>query len=479
MRYLGVTLILLTLSLGGCMVGPDYKRPETAAVCVDEFVNSPYVVDVNDITEPGRWWTNFADDATISLVETAIQNNQDIRVAAARVLQARGTYKAASGQQLPQFDYGFSRMRAKSSIDLPGGLQQNLSTTYDNAVSVSYVVDVFGKLKRTERSAWDEVLASENAKLSVIQTVIADVVKARTNIGNIEDQLEISRGNTKSWNKTLTTIERRYKRGLLTALDVRLARENYAASLASEKEFEQLLHLEQHRLDVLLGVAPGTMSRTLPRLRADMPLFDEMPKSVPAAILERRPDLRRAESQLAAATELIGVNKANMLPDLSITAGYGFRSSNFDDLLLDDYEVYNLLLNAAQPIFRGGQLEAQVEISEARASELAAEYAGSVLNAMREVEDALVKEKLLRERLDSLRERLKEAKAGEKLARDRYFRGLEKLVTVLEIERRKRTAELDVTTTIANIWQVRVDLYLALGGDWKTEELVDGCQDKS
>ena len=466
-RSVLVPVFVVLIYISGCMVGPEYKRPSTAADTDDKFVNA---LDISSIKckpaqTTSRWWDNFADEPTAKLVNTAIKNNQDNKAAAARYMQAKALYKSASGATLPQFDYSFNRQRNKTALDLPNGLTNFTTTTYTQQVSVAYVFDIFGKLKKTQRAAWDELLSSDFAKDALVRAVIADVVIARTNIGNIKRQLDISKFNTKGWQRTHQIIERRYRQGLVSPLDVRLARENLEASLANETEYEELLKEEQLRLDVLLGLRPGTSSE-LPELNRPLPRLEDSPSSLPAKLLDRRPDLRSLEFQLAAATESVGVNVARLYPDLTLTASTGFRSSNFDDLIKKDFEIYSLILDSLQPIYRGGQLKADIEYSEARVEELAAQYAGKVLEAIREVESALVREKILRERLQALDRRLKEAKASEKLARDRYLRGLEKLVTVLETERRKRVAELDISITNAAIWRTRVELYLALGGDW-------------
>jgi outer membrane protein TolC len=187
-------------------------------------------------------------------------------------------------------------------------------------------------------------------------------------------------------------------------------------------------------------------------------------------LLDRRPDLREAEHRLHAATARVGVNVAQLFPDITLTTNFGYQSDQFSTLFQDGSYVYSLVFNAVQPLFRGGELKAQVREAEAVVQERAAEYASAILNALKEVEDALVNEVKLRERYTYLSIRFTEARASEKLARDKYLKGVEQLVTVLETERTRRLSENALAVLHGDLWEARVNLLLALGGDWKTEK---------
>jgi len=464
-KFTKYILAIISLSfLNGCMLGPDYKRSTAVVDSQSDFVNEQNSSEQQQEYSPNKWWEGFADDVTTELVEIAIENNQDIKIAAARYLQAQGMYELTTGAQLPQLNYSFDRTRAKSTQDSFG----SASTGYRHGLSASYVVDIFGKLKRSQMAAWDEVLSADYATVAVMQGVIAEVVATRTDIAYINKQLQITLSNTKSWENTCKTIERRYSKGLVSSLDVRLARENLAASRAQEKSYEQLLNEAYYKLDVLLGRKAAT-GATLADFGAELPRLGDIPTGVPAKLLDRRADLKVLELNLSAATNRVGVNIANLYPDLTLTGTYGYSAGSFDKLTRPGFDVYSLVAGVTQPIFTGGQLKAQVEISKASVKEKAANYASGILDAIREVEVALMRERVLREKLAALDERFTEAVASEKLARDRYLKGLEKLVTVLETERRKRISELEISKTISSLWRTRVDLYLALGGDWNVE----------
>lgn len=452
------------------MVGPNYKRPQTLAETAERYVYAGKdLQDGNDVSGIGMWWERFGDETTTELVYQALNNNNDLQAAAARVLQAQALLAETRGKQLPDVSYNFNRTRGKTSFNFGGaGRFSNLSTTLTQDISVSYIVDLFGKLKRRERAAWADMLAAKANGQALVNVVISSVVKARADIATIQRRLAIARANTENWQKNLEIIERRYSRGLVGPLDVRLARENLAASKAAEVIIELSLVKARNALDVLLGRRPGA-SKQLAQTLPELPDLGAVPVGMPALLLDRRPDVMAAEMALKSSNEQIGVSIAQLYPDLTLTGTYGRSADIFDDLFIDETEIYSAVLRLAQPIFKGGQLRARVRGAKARYAELASNYAQTVLIALREVEDALAREELLQRRLKALQLRFSEAGAAEKLARQRYIRGVEQLITVLETERRRRIAEHELNNVKGELWAGRVDLFLALGGDWTVD----------
>ena len=408
------------------------------------------------------------------LVREALNNNYSLKAAAARVIQAQAGLAEIRGLQLPDVTYGLNRDRSKRSFNFGGlgggGRFSVMSTTWSHDISVIYILDLFGKLKRSERAAWAEMLAAEANEQALINSMIATVINARVNVATIQRRLDIARANTESRQKTLEIVERRYGQGLVGPVDIRLARENLAASKALEPVIELSLITARHALDVLLARRPGS-SDELPRTLADLPDLEPVPIGLPAFLLDRRPDVRAAEFSLRAANERIGVSIARLYPDLTLTGTYGFSGDTIEEIFQqDETEMYSAISRLAQPIFKGGQIRAQIDAAEARFAELAANYAGTVLTAMREVEDALVSERMLQSQLEYVRVRLREATAAESLSKQRYQRGVEGILTVLESERRRRMAEEELTVLTGRLWTTRVNLFLALGGDWNYQE---------
>ncbi len=459
----------ICLLVSGCMVGPNYKRPQTTASTAPGYIYADrHSQDSNDVAGAGRWWERFGDPTTTQLVSLALQNNYDLQAAAARDLQAQALLAETHGKRWPDVSYNFNRNRNKTSFNFDGGRFSNLSSTFSQDFTISYIVDLFGKLRRGERAAWADMLGAKANEYALTNSLIASVINARINIATIQQQLAISRANTENWQKSLEIIERRYSRGLVGSLDVRLARENLQASKASEIFVEMALVKAQNALDVLLGRRPGS-SKQLPQTLPELPDLTPIPVGVPALLLDQRPDVMAAELALQSSSEQIGVSIAQLFPDLTLTGSMGWRSNKSDDVFVDEAWVYSTVFRAIQPIFKGGQLVARVDAAKARYAELAANYAGTVLTALREVEDALIREELLQRRLKALQVRFSEAVAAEKLASQRYLRGVERLITVLETERRRRIAENQLNNIKGELWTSRVDLFLALGGDWTAD----------
>jgi len=457
------------------MVGPDYSRPETAAdTSAGYFHAGTHNEDVNDFADVDRWWERFGDPATALLVREALENNYSLKAAAARVLQAQASLAETRGRRLPDVSYNLGRDRSKRSFNFGGlgggGRFSVMSTTWSQDISVTYILDLFGKLRRSERAAWAEMLTAQANGQALINSIIATVINARVNIATIGRRLAIARANTESRQRTLEIVERRYGQGLVGPVDVRLARENLAAAKALEPVIELSLITARHALDVLLAHRPGS-SDELPQTLADLPDLGPVPVGLPAFLLDRRPDVRAAEFSLRAANERIGVSIARLYPDLTLTGNYGFSADTVEDIFQqDETEMYAAIFRLAQPIFKGGQFRAQIDAAEARYAELAANYAGTVLTALREVEDALVTEQMLQTQLKHARVRFREAGAAESLSRQRYQRGVEGILAVLESERRRRMSEEELTVLKGRLWTTRVNLFLALGGDWDYNE---------
>ena len=350
-----------------------------------------------------------------------------------------------------------------------GGRFSVMSTTWSQDITVNYILDLFGKLKHPERAAWANMLASEASEQALTNSIIAGVVISRINIATIQRRLSVARANTESRQRTLEIVERRYAQGLVGPVDIRLARENIAASKAAEPAIELSLITARHALDVLLARPPGS-SEDLPETLEELPDLEPVPIGVPARLLDRRPDVKAAELALRSANERIGVSIAQLYPDLSLSANVGANADEWRDIWESYSETYALIMRLAQPIFKGGQIRAQIDAAKARYAELAANYAGTVLDAMREVEDALASEQMLQSQLQHTERRFEEAKAAEELSRQRYQQGLSGFLVVLESERRRRIAEEQLTILKGQIWTARVNLYLALGGDWNEQE---------
>lgn len=457
-----LTSLICVTFLSGCMVGPDYSRPDTVADSLEKYANQPTASEVEQELQTGRWWESFNDPYINELVDQAIENNYDLKQAAWRVVENQAILGQAFGARLPAFDYQAERKQTKLT---PG---TNMVRDHEHYLNIIWVADLFGKLRRTERAAMDDLLAQEATQQALIHSVIAQVVKSRIEIFTQQKLVDIAERNIASRQQTVDIVERRYNSGLTDSLQLHQAKENFYAAASTKPSTKQKLQLSRHTMEVLLGQRASTLKVPTTPL-PDIPELEKVPASVPASLLDRRPDVRAAEMELVAATERIGVSIAQLYPDLTITLFGGYSGDKYRFTFSEEKQIYSGILGLAAPIYQGGQLREGVKASKARAEQAAAAYAETVIKAIKEVEDALVKEKYLKESVTMLKTRADEALKAETLARDRYSRGLEKLLTVLDTERQRINAENELAQAVNQLYNARVDLYLALGGDWNVE----------
>jgi len=463
------------LVAAGCMVGPDYRRPRTAADPNGRYQWLPSGwSEANEPNGPSPWWRSFHDPVTDRLVDTALQNNTDLRAAVAGVQRSAAVLAQAHGVRWPDVSYDASASRNKMSFVLPdisspmgdfGGRMTSLSTTFSQQVSVSYILDLFGRMRRSERAAARDLLATEADAQALVHAIVAQVVQTRVQIAMQQRMLHIADATIASWERSLEVTQRSYEGGLVGPLDVRMMQQSLESARSQRIALEQTLALASHALDVLCGQRPGSGGAVAEGL-SPMPPLGAVPAGLPAALLDRRPDIRAAELRLAAATERVGVSVAQMCPDLTLTGSTGFMSDEMEDVVNTDFSTYTLLAGLVAPIYRGGQLRAAVRAAKASAEEAAQRYAGTVLTALREVEDALARHQMLGRQIEQLERRAQLARESEQMAQERYVRGAEPILVLLETQRMSHLAENELVLAQGQLWLARIELHLALGGDW-------------
>ena len=471
MRRTAILATVLALLLpAACTLGPDpTKPPRTVADTAHAFAEaSP---DTSPQTPPDDWWRHFADPVTNRLITEAVAHNTDVRAAAARVLEAGATLASAKGTRWPSADASFAANRNKFSFVLPQvGRVGIYSTTFSDQLSISYQVDLFGRLARTRQAAWANLLATEADRRTVINSLIAQVIRTRVLIAALDHQLDLNREMLQSWKQTLGVTEGRYLSGVADPGQLYLVRSSAAAAQGAVLRLEQQRATARHALDILVGRRPGS-GPPLPQALAPVPDLAPVPPGLPASLLDRRPDLVAARMRFAASTAQVGVALANLFPSLKLSASGGMTANKLNQLSSSDTIVYNAALNLLAPLFHGGQLRAAVRLSRAQAQEAAATYAGAVLKAMGEVEDALAADRSLKRQLKSVTQQDRAARAADELARRRYEHGTGGILDLLAADRARQQADLALTTVEANLWDARVGLYLALGGDWVASAL--------
>ena len=463
--------LLLSLStLPGCAELSTYDRSPLEPLLGETFIQS-HAQSASDNDHFNHWWRQFQDPVIDQLVETALAHNYDLKIAAANVLEADALLRAAAGNRWPKLDVSASARRSFTPLSaiIPGNSQRVYNTTLQPVFSIAWQLDLWGRLRHAQQAALADWKASAADRQAVYHTVIADVIRQRVAQAIAQQRLTVAEQIAASRQRTLDTVERRYRSGVTnsSAVEVHLARANLSAAQSQLTALQLNADLAQHALAILSGLKPtvtvaDTEAQPLPTLST----LEESITGIPAQLLDRRPDLMAAEFRTLAAQERISVAIADLYPDLVLNGRLGWSTNQPTRILSLDHLLGSIAGELATTLFQGGKLRADIDATKARLQAQAARYAQRVLQAMREVEDALARNRQLSQRLKQISTQLQQARLAESLSQSRYGRGISSLLTVLESERRRQEAEDIYLQVQQQLWNARIDLHLALGGDW-------------
>lgn len=458
-------LLVVPLVLAGCTLGPDYARPPVAtpAAWRDGAAETASVADLG-------WWQVFHDPRLQELVRTALAENVDVRLAAARVLEARALLGLARSAQFPQLDagarYDNKRASQKTFPPLPATLdpeQEFFKTTLD----LAFELDLWGRLRRATEAARAELLAGEAARQAVVTTLVGDVAQAYFDLLELDDELAVARRTLDARRDSLRIVRRRWEEGLTPELDLRRAEGEVASAAAVLPDLERRIQQTENALSVLAGRNPGAIGRGEPMAAQTLP--PEVPAGLPSSLLERRPDLRDAEQRLVAANARIGEAKAAFFPRILLTGAVGVESVALSDLFTGPARIWQFGPAITVPVFEAGRNRARLGAAEARREQALLLYQRAVQQAFREVEDALVAHRKAREVRSELEVLVGASRRAVGLAELRYANGLSSYLEVLDARRQLFAAELDVTRARRAQLVAVVQVYKALGGGWTAE----------
>ncbi len=467
MRRLFLFLLLPALLVaGGCAeLGPEYTRPG-----LEVPVRYQHAAGTAAYLERDKWWLDFGDQRLDELVREALAHNLELKKAAARVLELKARFSEAGSYLYPSLGLEAQAKRQQSldlSANLPPSLQSDRRTeTYNLSLAAGYEVDLWGKLSLGARAAWQDLLAARENRRTVAQTLVAQVVSAYLNLQALERRLAVSRQSIRAVEMSLAVVDSRYRHGLTSVLDLTQARR----TLSQARAFRPTLRLELARAQQKLALLLGRYPRTAPARSQPVDYFPDLkpvPPGLPSDLLKRRPDLRAAEARLRALNARVGQALAARFPSLKLTGAFGYSSSALGALFNPASELWNLAAGLTQPLFDAGRLKSRQEAAQARLEQGKAEYAQAVLNAFKEVEEALVTRRELMERRRLLRRALEQAVATQETASERYQRGLTDYLRVLEAMRARYEIEDSLILLELAILTNRVSLYRALGGGWE------------
>jgi len=459
-------LICAALIVGCVGMGPEYQRPEPVGTLPDSFEQvsaetAGYLVD-------DAWWREFNDPDLDRLVQDVLAYNWDLKQAAARILEARARFRETRSDRYPEL--GFNAGADRRNLSGNQGSAELDITSYELSLGASYEVDLWGRFASLTDAARSDLLAEEETRRTLAQSIVAETVLLYLEIESLERRIQIARQNIDSFRRSLEFVSTRYRRGLISVLDVRQARRVLAQAEAVLPELEQLLGLRQQELAVLLGRYPTTSD---PRQQPE-DYFQQMPPvppGLPSELLQRRPDIRAAEARLQAANRRIGAAKAARFPSIFLTGEYGFSSDELNRLVDLDFDFWSATAGLTQPIFNAGRLKANQRGAEARYEQEAAVYARTLLTAFSEVEAALLTRKKQIERRERLYRFREEARATGRVAAQRYIRGLTPYLDVLDAQRTRFEAEDQLVRVELLVLGNRVQLYRALGGNWAAPDM--------
>jgi multidrug efflux system outer membrane protein len=455
-RLLPAALLLAS----ACAVGPKYQRPEVATPKEYRFAIGPQeAASIADLP----WWEVFQDPELEALIREALASNQDLRLAAARVEESRALVGVARADFYPQI-----------GLEAGGTYGQQLAKNYTPNVGpagrfradvgLSWEIDIWGRVRNASDAAGANLLATEEGRRAVVLSLVSDVAQAYADLLELDTELEISRVNTETRQGTLDLFTKRADGGVGNDLEVNQARADLAVTAAAIPSSERLIALKESQLSVLLGRPPGPIKRTA---RGTYAVPPRLPMGVPAALLERRPDVRAAEDGVMASTSLVGVAIANRLPKLSLEGVIGLAGPQLPSMFSPEGLLWSVGGGLLAPIFQGGRLSSEEEAARARLEQSVATYRQSVLTAWREVADAAVSIRKLREIVVQQEVRAKASRAAERLARMRYDGGVSSYLEVLDAQRSTFQAELDLARVRRDEVVSVVQLYRALGGGWQ------------
>jgi multidrug efflux system outer membrane protein len=458
-RYFAPALLLL----GGCAAGPDYERPELDVP--ESYIQK---VEQGESFANTPWWELFQDEQLQALIRVALEENQDLGIAAARVEEFRAVLGVTRADQFPTVDITASGVQAESSDNVfPGnlpGVTNDKVENYRLSADVSFELDLFGRLRRSTEAARAQLLATEEAQRSITISLVASVASTYMLLRDLDAQIEIARRTERTRADSLGIIRARFDKGTVPKLDVNQAEIELAVAQAAVAAAERAITQTENSLAVLLGRNPGAIPRGQTLEQQLLP--PAIPSGLPSELLQRRPDVLASEAALAAQTARIGIAQAARWPSLSLTGALGFESDDLSILTDSGSDFWSAGVGIVAPVFNSGRNRSRVEIEEARTEQALLGYEQTVQRAFREVEDALVAVRTYRAEHAARSRQVTAARSAAMLSRARYDGGVTSYLEVLDTERSLFNAELAESQTLRLYINAIIELYKALGGGW-------------
>ncbi len=473
--WLGLPAVIAAMVVG-CAVGPDYRRPETK---VPENWNAQEVVTAaqpsKTKTEPVElveWWQAFNDPTLSSLVEMAIRSNLDLRQAEGRIRQARAARGVAGAPLWPGIDASALYQKSQGSSEAGGGgaiaTAGRLRELFQVGLDASWELDIFGGTRRNIEAATADLRAAVEDRRDVLVTLVGEVGTNYISLRGFQQQIAIAHRNLEAQRRTAEITHRRFEAGFVSALDTANADAQVATTEAQIPVLESSARAAIYSIGVLLGRQPAALEKDLIKV-SPIPLTPpEVPVGLPSELVRRRPDIRRAEAQLHAATARIGVATADLFPKFSLTGSFGSSSNDLTKLgNLANSKFWSFGPSVTWPIFAGGRIYWNIKVQDALQEQALAAYEKTVLTALKDVETALVAYAKEQEHRKSLAEAVTNNRRAVDLAMKLYIVGRTDFLNVLNAQRSLYTSEDALVQSIRTVGTNLIALYKALGGGWE------------
>jgi multidrug efflux system outer membrane protein len=468
MRPRLLAALVATGCVTGCTVGPSYNRPDVTPPPAFRGTNAAPAPDPTSVADL-KWFEVFKDERLQEMIRTALVRNHDLRDAVARVDAARAGLGITRSNQFPTVEGSASvttaRTASTGTFPLPEGADATRTVGTAGVGLPSFELDLWGRLRRATEAARADLLASDYNRKAVITTLVSDVATAYFNLLELDSELAIAKRTLKVREESLTLIRSRERGGLGTLLDVRQGEQLVHSAAQVVPDIERLIEQTENQISLLLGGSPAAVTRG--RSLTEQDQLPDVPPGLPSSLLDRRPDIQAAEQNLVGANAVIGVAKAAYFPRITLTGLLGFQSDQLSSLFTGPARVWQFVPQVTQPIFTAGRLKSNVRLAEAQQQIALIEYDRVIQTAFREVSDALVQRRKVRE-IGTEQERLVATlQDRSRMSYVRYEGGIDTLLNALDADRDLFAAELGLAQTRRNELVALVQLYRALGGGWQ------------
>ena len=454
-----LTLPLLASLALSCTLGPNYQRPP---------IDSPAEFRVDQRLDASlarlEWFDVFQDPVLQQLIATALEGNKDLLAAAWRVDEARAQFGFVRSQMWPSLTIEALAERRRLG-DGTSEVDPELNS-YFARIGVSWELDLWGKFRRANESARAQLFAADWGRRALVVSLVAEVSRGYFLLRDLDKRLDVSRRTLQLRREATELVRERFEGGVVSELDVRQAEIEEATAAAAVPAFERQIGQVENGLSVLLGHNPGRITRGLELTQQKLP--EQPPPGLPSELLQRRPDVLQSEQLLHAQFAQIGVAEALRWPSLSLTGFLGFSSRELSEFTSGG--SWSIGVDLFGPLYQFGRNKRRVEVERARTEQAILAYEATVLDAFREVEDALIAIRTLRDQHEARTVQVAAAEDAQRLSRARYYGGVTNYLEVLDIERSLFQAELDASRTLQEHLSAIVDLYAALGGGWDPDE---------